>query len=169
MAGDMHFSLSGVPCRGPDLLVSLELRCDPRKDYPGDMPRLINVYSSENDYRLMSFVSGEWFHATFYFRDIAGESLDLFFEMESNEPVWIRDLTAHASPDAVYRIFENGLVLGNPAHHAYTFDLESIAPGRKYRRLTATPGQDTEVNNGQPAGPGVTLGIKEGLFLELVK
>ena len=165
-SGDMHFKLENIPCKGPDLLVSAMFRCDPRKNYPADMTRLINVYSSEDDYHMMTLVNENWFHATFYFRDVNQSSIDIHFEVESNEPVWIKDISIHAHPDAVYREFENGLVLGNPSSHEYQFNLNDILPGKKYKRIMASPGQDTIINNGKPEGAEITLGVREGLFLE---
>jgi hypothetical protein len=93
------------------------------------------------------------------------KSIDLTFRIEGDEPVTIQRVTAHAHPDAMCRVFENGLVLANPSPAPYTFDLAKLSPGRNYRRIQATPTQDKKANNGEPVGSNLTLGPLEGLFL----
>lgn len=114
---------------------------------------------------LMTWVNGTPFGASFYFRGVRSKQVDLAFRVEGAEPVTLRSLTAHAAPDAQSRLFEHGLVLANPGLAPVTFDLAKLAPGRAFRRLRATPQQDTQANNGQPVGATVTLGPLEGLFL----
>ncbi|MBM3860649.1 MAG: hypothetical protein FJ395_13490 [Verrucomicrobia bacterium] len=114
----------------------------------------------------MTWVNDRFFTSAFYFRDVRSQHLDLTFRIEGNEPVTIQRITAHAHPDAMYRIFENGLVLANPSHAPYTFDLAKLSPGRTYRRMQATPLQDTAANNGENVGAQLTLGPLEGLFLK---
>lgn len=164
--GDMKFTISGIPCDGPDLIVSMKIKCDPRKGYPEEMPRLLQV-SMEGKNKLMSYVNGEWFHATFYFRDVNVKMTNLEFEVESNENLWIKDLTVHAYPDVVYRRFENGIVIANPAHHEVEFDLKKVAEGVQYFHLRGT--QDPETNNGKRAEDKMMLGERSGLFLEIKK
>ena len=112
----------------------------------------------------MTWANGKPFEASFYFRDIRSKRVDLTFRIEGSEPVTLRALTAHAAPDAQARLFQHGLVLANPSHAPYTFDLAKLAPGRSYRRFRATPQQDTLVNSGEPVGASLTLGPLEGLF-----
>ncbi len=114
---------------------------------------------------LMTWVNAKPFDASFFFRGIRSKSVDLTFRIEGPEPVTLTALTAHAAPDAQARLFEHGLVLANPGHAAFTFDVAALAPGRSFRRLAATPKQDTAANNGRPVGDRVTLGPLEGLFL----
>lgn len=113
----------------------------------------------------MTWVSSSPFQSSFYFRDIRSKKVDLTFRIEGSEAVTLRTLTAHAHPDAQYRLFENGLVLANPGHEPYTFNLASLAPGRAFRRIQGTPKQDLTANSGKPVGASVTLGPLEGLFL----
>jgi hypothetical protein len=114
---------------------------------------------------LMTWVNGKPFDASFYFRGIRSGHVDLTFRIEGAEPVTLRSLTAHTAPDAHYRLFEHGIVLANPGRAAYTFDLARLAPNRAFRRLRATPRQDTRANSGEPVGARVTLDPLEGLFL----
>ena len=50
-------------------------------------------------------------------------------------------------------------------HVNYTFNLDKLLPGQKFRRLQATPLQDQEANDGSVVADKLTLGPKEGLFL----
>lgn len=113
----------------------------------------------------MTWLNDRFFASTFYFRKLRSKTVDLTFHIEGSEPVTIQKITAHSHPDAMYRIFENGIVLANPGHSSYAFDLAKLSPGRSYRRLQATAGQDTQANNGENIGATVTLGPLEGLFL----
>jgi hypothetical protein len=115
---------------------------------------------------LMTWVNGKPFDASFYFRDVRSKRVELTFRVEGSEPVTLRSLSAHAAPDARGRLFEHGLVLANPGQSSCTFDLLKLAPGRTFRRLRATPGQDQRANSGERAGASLTLGPLEGLFLE---
>ncbi|MDP6111836.1 MAG: hypothetical protein QGF00_13365 [Planctomycetota bacterium] len=115
--------------------------------------------------RYMTFAGAEWFESTFYFREVRTPSVDLEFSIEGSGDLWIADMSVHAHPEAMFRRFDNGLVLVNPAHHDYTFDLAEIAPGKRFRRIKAHPMQDTQVNNGQPVGEKVSVGERDGLFL----
>ena len=77
----------------------------------------------------------------------------------------LRKVTAHAQPDVMYRVFEGGIVLANPSRESYTFDLQSLTPGRRYRRIQATSRQDLETNDGQSVDRQVTLAERDALFL----
>ncbi len=113
----------------------------------------------------MTWVNTAPFTSSFAFRHVNTDKVDLTFTIQSVEPVMVQSITAHAHPDAMYRVFEKGLVLANPSREPYTFDLAAITPGRAYRRLKATKHQDSVVNNGEPVGKTVTLGERDGLFL----
>ena len=117
----------------------------------------------------MTWVNDKPFTSSFYFRHIKTRNVDLTFTIESTEPVVIKSITAHAHPDAMYRVFEKGLVLANPALRPYTFDLKSITPEREYRRIRATKFQDRSANNGRPVGDRVALGERDALFMVRTK
>lgn len=114
----------------------------------------------------MTWVNVRPFEAAFYFRDLRSPRVDLTFRVEGGEPVTLQAVSSHASPDARVRLFEHGVVLANPGHTPFFFDLAAFAPGRSFRRLCATPQQDLQANDGSPVGASVTLGPLEGLFLE---
>ena len=117
----------------------------------------------------MTWVNDRMFRSGFYYRHIRSDEVDLSFAIEGKQSVTLRSVTAHAHPDAIYRVFEGGIVLANPSLKPYTFDLDQISPGRQYRRFKATPQQDLKTNNGRPVGKTVTLGERDALFLARMK
>ncbi len=105
------------------------------------------------------------FTSGFYFSAVRSRRVDLTFTIEGAEPVWLSALTVHAHPDAMYRVFEKGLVLANPAPRAYTFDLGRLCPGQTFRRLKGSPRQDRKANDGSEVPGKLALQEREGLFL----
>ncbi len=117
----------------------------------------------------MSWANDRSFTSAFYFRDIRSPAVDLKFTIEGDEPVTLEKISAHAHPDALVRRFEHGIVLANPSRQPYAFDLDKLSPGVRYRRIQATPNQDTQVNNGRPVAGVVTLDERDALFLVRVR
>jgi hypothetical protein len=115
----------------------------------------------------MTWCNAKWFTATFYFRNVKEDKLSLMFEIESNETLFIKNITAHAYPDVAYRIFDNGVVLANPSLKPFEFDLKKIAPGLKLSRLQGTAEQDIIANNGEMVGDKLIISEREGLFLKV--
>jgi hypothetical protein len=113
----------------------------------------------------MTWLNPQPFEASFYFRDIRSEKVNLTFTVEGGEPVVLQGLSAHAAADLRCRSFEHGVVLGNPSLVPCTFDLSVMACDRTLRRIQATARQDGEANNGAVVGSKVTLGPLDGLFL----
>lgn len=113
----------------------------------------------------MTWMNEEEFTSGFYFSRVRSDRVDLEFVVESSEPAWITGISAHAHPDAMYRTFENGLVVANPSPRPCTFPMDGLFPGQKFRRLKASRTQDTEANDGSPVGDRLKLRPKEGLFL----
>jgi hypothetical protein len=113
----------------------------------------------------MTWLSSEPFDASFYYREVRSPKVDLVFSIEGSAPVLLHTLSAHAAPDTRARVFENGVVLGNPGHKPYTFNLSEFAPGMQLRRIMATELQDQKVNTGESVGKNVTLQPLDGLFL----
>jgi hypothetical protein len=155
-----------VPARGPDLVVTFQVTADPMRGYPPDMPRRYGVSTRSDDPRPSSAWAGaNPFPASFYFPDITGSSVDLYFTVEGSEPFRIANLAVHAHPDAIYRVFEHGLALANPSPRSYTFDLGKLFPGIALHRLNGSSMQDRRANNGAAAKGKLELQAKEGLFL----
>ncbi len=172
-ATQFQVRLKAMECDGADLYVTVSARGEPRKNHPPEMARLVRVglkpiddlappISSEH---FMSWVNAKSFTSTFYFSDVRARTADLELVFESAEPVWISSITAHAAPDAMAREFQHGLVVANPSPRSQTFDLAKNFPGKHFRRFTATPGQDSKINNGQSVGASLTIAPKDALFL----
>ncbi|MBN2295266.1 MAG: hypothetical protein JXM70_22740 [Pirellulales bacterium] len=115
--------------------------------------------------RFMTWAGPQYFASSFYYRHIKSKTIDLTYHIEGWEPVTIKSMTVHNKPDAMYRIYEKGIVLANPGLEPYTFDLSRIAPGCTYRRLKATAKQDTKTNSGEDVGRTISLEPRDGLFL----
>jgi hypothetical protein len=168
------FTLAGVPLAGSDVLLSLRVKADPMRGMPPDTARRVTITpihtdkgfsSSTTPSELWTWADGEWFEARFYYRGLNGRTADFMITVEDATPFYLADMKVFAHPDVVAREFENGLVLANPSLQPYTFDLQSIYPGHRFRRLQGSAAQHPQVNNGQPVGATVTLDPRDGLFL----
>jgi len=166
-ANALAFRLVDVPCRkGEDLLIRLRLSASPRPGWPEAVPRRLTVRPVGGAYGLLAtFVGSEPFTSTFYFRDMPGERATLQLQIEGRQDVTLHVAEAYTHADAGFRQFERGLVLANPGDEPGTFDLAARWPDARYERLQGSSRQDTTTNNGQPVGPTVTLGPRDGLFL----
>ncbi len=161
----VRFTMTDVPCNGADLFISFNIKGDAMDDYPEDYTRSARLRSGSGAPDQSFHLNSKWFYTCLSFRRVTASSVNLSFELEGDEAVWISDFSVHAQPDAIYRDFENGLVLANPSDHDYEFDLAKIVPGVTLRRLKGSPMQDPEINNGWFVGEKVTLGPRDGLFL----
>jgi len=172
-AKEIRFRLTGVPCDGPDLFVSLTVSGDKMKDYPLEVARMMYVSVEETgdtkSERFMTWVNDKDYDSTFYFSKIGSESVDLEFVIEGSEPLYISHVEARAHPDAMYREFEHGLVLANPSPRPYVFEITKFFLGQTFRRLKGSPTQDPIANNGSTVGDKLEIGPKEGLFLVRVE
>lgn len=124
-----------------------------------------DVEDLSGDGSFMTWTGTEPFNSSFYYRNIKAEKINMNFSVEGLEPVTIQSITLHNRPDAMFRLFRNGIVLANPGLKPFTFDLSEIAPGQSYRRIKGTAKQDPETNNGEPVGKTVTLAPRDGLML----
>lgn len=115
--------------------------------------------------RHMTWVGQQPFTSTFAFRRVATPTVDLQFEVEGGQPVWIELLTAHAGPEVLWREYEHGLVVANAAYHPVQVPLAPLVPGGHFRRLPGTASQDPTANNGEPIGATLELGERDALFL----
>jgi len=170
-----------IPCHVPlDKYAGKRVRlkfvadCGPNDDSTTDqgfwgdvqLSRADGPESADNPSKIyMTWLNDRPFNSGFYYRDLKAGKVNLTFHCEGPESVTIQKLAAYAHADAMYRVFKQGLVLANPSHHPYTFDLGAISPGRHYRRLQHTAGQDAEANNGRPVTGSITLGERDALFL----
>lgn len=167
---DTTFRFVGLHPNGPDLFLQFVIRVYTMRGYPSDVPRLMRVkLHGSRDRGFMTWAGKKDFTAGFYFKDIKTANVDLEFSIEGGEPLWISNITAHAQPDVMYRTFEKGVVLANPALHPYTFDLNRLFPGQSFRRLHGSTRQDPITNNGTKVGRELTLPAQDAVFLVALK
>ncbi len=161
------FKLTVPVSANGELLVRFTARCAPAKMLPPRTPRLLRVGVSEARHELSTtWLNERAMDYTFYATGLPpNQPACVTFDIEGSEPLAITALAAHAQADAMVREFEHGTVLANPSAHPHEFDLPKLFPGRKFRRIQATPLQDKETNNGQPASGTITLGARDALFL----
>jgi thiol-disulfide isomerase/thioredoxin len=166
----LAFRLKNVLIPKGDLLVSLTLSAKPFTNYPG-VTRLMTLQlvtpskdSSEAQIR-SSVVGGTSFNALFYFRNLEAERINLIFQIEGHESIYLERLAIYAAQNGIYREFEHGLVLANPSSVPYTFDLAALSPGNTFRRLQGSTNQDLQTNNGLAVINIVTLPAEDALFL----
>jgi hypothetical protein len=165
-AEQTRFALRGLPAKGPDLYVTFDVRGQGMTGYPVEVARLMRVTDPAGDpLGFMTWVGKDSFRPGFYFSDVKPGKVNLEFEIEGSEPLWISNLTVHAHPDAMYREFERGVVVANPSPRPYTFHLSELFPGRSFRRLQASSRQDTVTNDGSTVGESVDLPALDALFL----
>ncbi len=181
---DISFVVPGISLPSKEFTLFIRSSCDSIKAYYPELARIITVRPvDENGNSLID--DTEWwfrhrdrrwgysnskpFDNYFFFHEIPVTYADIEVTCESSEPVRLQSIQLYAAPDAMYRIFENGIVMTNPGLRPRSFDLKKISPGRKYRRLSATECQDAETNNGQPAGDCIILGRHDALFLAAAK
>lgn len=115
--------------------------------------------------RFMTWTGDREFTSGFTFNAVKSPRVDLEFEFDGGEPVWITRLTAHAHADAMVREFERGAILANPSPRPYVFDLAKLFPGKTFRRLRGSSRQDPKTNDGRPVTGPLTLGPQDALFL----
>ncbi len=162
--GDARFRLVGMPTSAPDLLFTFTLRADPLPGYAPEIARLIQFGASPRPNELPNaWVNQKAFTYRHYASD--WQASELTFLTEGNAPIWISGIGVFAFQDAMYREFENGLVLANPSTRPFTFDLRALFPNKAWRRIQATLKQDLATNNGARVDTPLTLAPKDAIFL----
>ena len=152
-----------VVVEGPDLFVTVTASAAPMTGYPKEMARMMWVSAAGQ--KFMAWVNEREFESGFYFRDLKPGPVEIEISVEGSEPYRISKMTAHAAADVIYREFEHGLVMANPAPRPHEFDLDKLFPSKSWRRLRGTSLQDPRTNNGSPVSGKLTLGPKDALFL----
>lgn len=163
-------NLTRVDVDGTDLYVELQLFGAVIGDYPSQISRRLTMHAVRDDGGGEVREISSWFDdragtSTFAFRGIGPGRVGIRLEVEGQEPISLARLTAHDHPDVMYREFEHGLVLANPSRRSYTFRLDEIAPGQRFRRLPGSANQDPETNNGERVGTTATVRPIDALFL----
>jgi hypothetical protein len=162
-----------------DLLLRFELEADPRPGFAqfGDLPRnaFVRIFNSGINTtntlaEIFAYAGAVPFsEVTAYWREALpltpGQNLRLAFRFEGLGDVRLKNFTLHHAPDALLREFANGVVLCNPSLQPFTFDLATLLPGMRFRRIQ---GQfDPVVNDGSTVTnlSAVTVPARDALFL----
>ena len=172
----LSFTLAGIELTDKDLFISLRLRAEPLENFPASVPRRVEVYATPAGEILsptnqeFSWAGGDAFDASLYYQDVGPGTLDLKFEVEGGQPVYLERIKAHSAADGRYREYEKGIVFANPSTRSYTFDVgtlfkDLLDSGVTLRRLQGTDNQDPLTNDGSVVGPELTLSPKNGLFV----
>ena len=151
-SGDIDVNLPTV-LSGPDLVLLIDISADPLKEFPATLPRFMTVTASTAgspviSRRLTVPVNRRWRHLILAFRRLSPGEVSLNIKAEGAESFRLRGIKTAAGSDIAYREFESGAVFVNPSDFPATFDLSTLLPGRSFRRLTGSPDQDPETNNG---------------------
>jgi hypothetical protein len=175
---ELRFALTDLRCEGPELTVLLRVKAAPKEGYPAEYARLMVASPEEGlpfpnpmalemneSNRFETFVNGSEFTSGFFFRQLERDRVDVEFTVEGPEPIWITGVEAYCHPDAMYREFEQGLVLANPSDHPYEFDLAELFPDQDFRRIRGSANQDPKTNDGSAVDGSVSLQARDGLFL----
>lgn len=139
------------------------------------MPRIVKgipsaaVMPAEDSSRLRKTQNGlfgrNWSQVVFYYRNEQAQDFQFDLTFEGTQPLAIRNLKLTHAPDILIRRFENGIVIANPSYREYSLNLGALYPGKIFKRLTATPCQATDYNDGRIEGTTVIIPPKDGLFL----
>lgn len=166
------FRLPKVRIGDGDLTVFMTVRGEPRQGRPAGEGRYMTVRAvdaSTGDLlqRYYNYINERDFEFSYMTRDVGGRDVAFEITIAGGEPVWVSGVSAHAAPDAMYRTFQNGIVIANPGAASYEFDLAELSPDIRYRRITGRELQDPKVNNGQNIDGPIVL-TKDALFLEKI-
>ncbi len=178
--GDMKMIIPKVKLPKKEFTLVITSHCEPKQGFEPQYGRKMWIRPTDesgksllNDYewywhmkdRRFAYMNNKSFTNYILFEDTKSEQAYIQIRFVSHEPVYIEALKLFAAGDPMYREFENALVITNPGHHQYTFDLTEISPEKKYRRIDGTQFQDPETNNGKAVGDKITLGKHDALFL----
>lgn len=155
-----------------DLFVVLRMTGAPLAGYPDNARRIsMRLFRPGGDtplQEILSWCDRQPHTSTFAFRDLEPGAYELGLQVEGAEPVRILRLTAHQHQDVMYREFPGGVVLANPSHRPYTFDLATLLPDNHYRRIAGHHLQDggpDGTNNGEPVCAPVEVEPLDALLL----
>jgi len=159
----MRFRIA-LPTNGADLVVAFNAKAAPSHGNAPEVARMAQINFGTNAASAL-WINQNAFKYYHYRGDVRGDQVELDFEVEGSEPLWLSKIAAYAYPDAMYREFENGLVIANPSLRAFTFDLPALFPNKTWRRLRGSSLQDTKTNDGSVVAGAITLGARDALFL----
>jgi hypothetical protein len=169
----MIITLKNVNLPSGDATISFESKArDSLAHFNPVIPRQIfvslpgTILDENTAERVLNYTGTDQFYpCAFYFREAGTALCDIKIEIEGEGEVDLKALKLVNEPQAICREFENGVVLVNPSHLYYEFDLNELFPGQKFKRLTTTYYNDQAVNDGSDVTGKVTLPPIDGLFL----
>lgn len=165
-AGGMRIRLPRLPNCSGDVVLEFDIVTVADDGLPGSLGRPVRLYliTATNQVQLLE-VSDQWRSVVGSARVTPGSAVALNLVLSGAHPLRLRGLRLHDAQDVTCRFFEHGAVFANPSSRPFTFDLETLAPGVAYRRLTATAGQDRTVNDGSPVGRTLTVPAADALVI----
>ncbi|WP_319268626.1 hypothetical protein [uncultured Draconibacterium sp.] len=175
--GNMKLLLKNVILPDGDVIISFDAKSETAlPGFKDIIPRHISAKilgvkpNKHNAEKVLNYIGcTEYSPCNFYFREMDSQTVDIEIEIEGSGSIDIQNFMLLNDTQALAREFENGIVLVNPSTLPYKFNLETLFPNTKLKRLTATSKQDSKVNNGKRVSATVTLPPLDGLFLEKIK
>lgn len=155
-----------------DIVVAMTATAAPLPDHGSDYYRMLAVAivpaGAAPDTRKAvpaSPAGGAPFQGFYYQRNAPAGAIDVVIVAEGAPAIAVGAVSVHAAPDCVLREYERGAILANPSPAPQAFALAPLLPGRSFRRLQATAGQDAKTNDGSPVAGTVIVPPKDALFL----
>lgn len=163
----LTMSLPSLQTSTGELVLVLEASATARAAYPAGMPRYLRVAAGPGNrpLELAVPVDAQFSTLVLSFRRLPVGSVPITISIDGTEPMRLRSIRAYAGGGAAVREFEFGAVLANASDLSESFDLATLFPGRTFRRLLGSAGQDPQTNNGSPVSGVVTLGPLDALLL----
>lgn len=168
-AGPVAFRLNPVPAQRGDLTVFATMRVAPLPKVASGATRTLRVRFLDSAggkllHESLRNLGAKPFEGVYSASALGAARVTIEFEVEGSADVWISRVSAHGTPDAVYREFEHGLVIANPSENPVTFDLAQVAPAAKFRRIKGSTLQDQKTNSGADEDRAFPL-ARDALFL----
>ncbi len=145
---------------------------DSLSGFSSAIPRIVKIeilggssYANDAE-EILGFINSESFkECTYYVRDLGSNLVDIKITYESGNGGDFTDFKLSQSAQALAREYDNGVILVNPSINDFEFNLSALFPNKTFKRLTASSGQDSFVNNGNDVDSLVTVPPLDGLFL----
>ncbi len=166
----LSFSIPAIDSDGPDVVLAFDVLGVKRAAYAPTIGRQCTVTVSGNGGELSQSVTAPttWFHVVLGFHGVGPGPLNVTVTIDGDVPLKVRALKIFAAPDAIARAFVAGAMFANPSAAEYAFDVASIFPRRRFRRLTGSLDQDPHANDGSEVGSTLTLGPLDALVVRSV-
>ncbi len=166
---DIAFDWTGVQSPENDVVLAFDIFAEALPDYSPGVPRRLQVTAFSDQvsegFEQAVLVGASWFHVVLSFRDAGPGSVRFSFSIDGPEALRLRAMRAHVGPDATCRMFRHGAVFANPSSISYSFDVATLAPGRRFTRFRGTAEQDPQTNDGSAIGQTLSLPPLDALLV----